>query len=130
MLSVKALGGVFEIWLFAPGDYREAVAECGLLRTQGEADHMAACLRYWLRFNVFGAGLTDAVPSALDRAQLRELPDYLRGRGIDPAGVRVVGVRRGRESDNHVTDEGDADDLDDTDTLDPRELVKWEAQEC
>ena len=120
MLKVQGLGGVYEVWLFADNGDRGPVTELGLSGSQGEADHLAACLAYWLRFNVFDRKLVEAVPCRDDRAALRELPEQLWARGVDPASVRVRGVRRGRESDNHVTE---PDELPDTDALTPGELA-------
>jgi hypothetical protein len=123
MLTVNGLGGlggVFEVWVFCDNGDREAVAELGLSTTQGGADHLAACLSYWLRFGVFGKQLAEAVPCREDRMTLRELPESLWDRGIHPASVRVRGVRRGKESDNHVRE---PDELPDTDILSPGELA-------
>jgi hypothetical protein len=125
MLSVKAGSGVHEVWIFAGGGYREYVSELGLCGSEGEGERLAALLKFWLRFNVFGTALTEAIPCREDRASLRGLPDFLRERGIDPAAVRVACVRRGHESDNDIREPDDEEDEDDTTTLDPHEFVRY-----
>ena len=78
--STIMTANLHEVWVFGPGDYREAVGECGLCPAD-RAGAMAEALRRWLRLGVWVHGdLPD---------DLLQYPSWLRSCGVDPLACRV-----------------------------------------
>jgi hypothetical protein len=80
MTSPVATRDLREVWVFGPGDFREAIGECGLC-LPGEAESQAAALRTWLRTGLWRDGALDP--------HLIQYRSWLRSEGIDPTACRV-----------------------------------------
>jgi len=106
---------VYEVWIFAAPDHREAVSACGIYRAVNTSDYathlveleavrMASRLRDYLHLGVWTDNLGDNTDDMDDIAELRLLPEYLHSRGIDPARVLVAARRIDGTHDNAESD--------------------------
>jgi hypothetical protein len=119
----------WEIWVFAPGDFRMPVQACGFYHTRGRAQQAAGQLSDWLHVGARPSHLLGSLDSE-SRREVLVMHDELAALGVDPAfcvvTVERVGPRLAAcEGDNQrrAPWERDADcDLEDT-ALEPVSLT-------